>query len=568
MKVWWALSWNDQRSILLLLTLYTLQGIPLGLSGSIPIIMRENGVSYENISIFSLVSLPFSLKLLWAPLVDSIYLPSIGRRKSWLIPIQTLTGLILLFGSSHVPHWIENHDTSSLIFYFFLLYLMMATQDIAVDGWALTLLSRENVAYGTVCNAIGQTFGFILANQGFLIFSDRKWCRDVLGLHTPLLDLSSFMFFWGLFFLFLTFLLFFITESTSLPLTSSLTTLSSPSTCTSLISPISWSSIGRTYTAIYEICRLHAVQKLMIILLTSKLSLGPCDAVSIFKLQEYGMPRSDIAILSPVLLLISFSLPVLLGPILASHPLDLFWKGLFLKLFSTISIWILFQFLSSSSSIIQLEGTSIPTSHPNLTHYPPFRSYFFIFSAIMIFNEIASNIIFNSQMSFFSKIADPSIGGTYMTLLNTLANLGTKWPNFLSLYLLPSLSSSICRYDRTNIENQILESVHFSQSSSWSSSSSWSRSWWSWNFFKHCSVNFCQDELEGKCEILVDGYTLEQHLGVIIGICWLLYFVKTLKALETVPLEDWGVTRGGGGSEGDPLQDHIEDLSINKKMKI
>jgi MFS transporter, PAT family, solute carrier family 33 (acetyl-CoA transportor), member 1 len=186
----------------------------------------------------------------------------------------------------------------------------------------------------------------------------------------------------------------------------------------------------------------------------------------------------------------------------------------------------------------------------------------------MIFNEIASNLIFNSQMSFFSKIADPSIGGTYMTLLNTMANLGSKWPNFLSLYLLPSLSSSSCRYDRSNIENQILESVHLSQSSSAktfsffsaSASSSASSSWSSWSLIKHCSVNFCQ-ELEGKCEVLVDGYTLEQHLAVVIGIVWLFTFLKILKSLETVPLSDWRVTREesesyGGQTEEDPLNNH------------
>jgi PAT family acetyl-CoA transporter-like MFS transporter 1 len=31
------------------------------------------------------------------------------------------------------------------------------------------------------------------------------------------------------------------------------------------------------------------------------------------------------------------------------------------------------------------------------------------------------------MMAFFAKISDPAIGGTYMTLLNTIANLGSKW---------------------------------------------------------------------------------------------------------------------------------------------
>lgn len=43
-------------------------------------------------ALFSLVIWPFSLKLLWAPLLDSLYFKKIGKRKSWLIPIQYLIG--------------------------------------------------------------------------------------------------------------------------------------------------------------------------------------------------------------------------------------------------------------------------------------------------------------------------------------------------------------------------------------------------------------------------------------------------------------------------------------------
>jgi MFS transporter, PAT family, solute carrier family 33 (acetyl-CoA transportor), member 1 len=509
----------------------------MGLCGSIPIILRENGVSYEHLSVFSLVSLPFSLKLLWAPLVDSIYISSIGRRKSWLIPIQTLSGLLLLYGSFHIADWIEpstaipiegastkddhHHHVSKiyhLISYFLLLYFLMATQDIAVDGWALTLLSKDNIAYGTVCNAIGQTFGYILANQGFLILSDPNWCKKALGLTSPLVTLSSFMFFWGILFLCLTFILFFATE-----------------TLISVVSsnpPLSWAVIWKNYAAIFEICQLPSIQKLILILFTSKLALAPCDAVSIFKLQEYGMPRSDIAILSPLLLIVSFSLPVLLGPIIAKQPLDIFWKGLVLKLSSSIFIWILFEFLSISSP------HSSSSHHSMSSHYPPFPSFFLVFSSVMIFNEISSNLIFNSQMSFFSKIADPSIGGTYMTLLNTMANLGSKWPNFISLYLLPSWSTSYCKYDHTSIENQLLALES------------------SGGLYGHCHRTDCA-EFDGTCELLYDGYTLQQHAAVVIGILWLYFFLKILKSLENLPSGEWILRSSSSLSSSSDPHSHL-----------
>jgi PAT family acetyl-CoA transporter-like MFS transporter 1 len=172
---------EDKIGMVLLLLLYTLQGIPMGLCGSIPLIMKERGVSYEGLSLFSLVSIPFSLKLLWAPLVDSCYFRSIGRRKTWIIPVQILTGIVMLVAAPYVDSWMGNTDNENgievqgpqvavLTVFFLFLYFLMATQDIVVDGWALTMLSRENVGYASVCNSIGQSFGYFIANQGDSLF--------------------------------------------------------------------------------------------------------------------------------------------------------------------------------------------------------------------------------------------------------------------------------------------------------------------------------------------------------------------------------------------------------------
>ena len=44
--------------------------------------------------------------------------------------------------------------------------------------------------------------------------------------------------------------------------------------------------------------------------------------------------------------------------------------------------------------------------------------------------SLASNVLFVSQCSFFAQVCDSSIGGSYMTLLNTVANMGGSWPKF------------------------------------------------------------------------------------------------------------------------------------------
>lgn len=50
-------------------------------------------------------------------------------------------------------------------------------QDIAVDGWALTMLSRENVGFASTCNTIGQTLGFFISQVGFLALYDPDVCN-------------------------------------------------------------------------------------------------------------------------------------------------------------------------------------------------------------------------------------------------------------------------------------------------------------------------------------------------------------------------------------------------------
>ena len=87
---------GDIGSILLLLFLYTLQGIPMGLAASVPLILQEKNIGYAEQAVFSLVTWPFSLKLLWAPIVDSLYSPRFGRRKSWLIPVQLAIGTVMI----------------------------------------------------------------------------------------------------------------------------------------------------------------------------------------------------------------------------------------------------------------------------------------------------------------------------------------------------------------------------------------------------------------------------------------------------------------------------------------
>jgi len=140
---------GDMGNIMLLMFLYILQGIPLGLTASVPLLLQSWNVGYDVQAKFSFVNWPFSMKLLWAPIVDSLFIKRIGRRKTWLMPTQYLIGFFMLYMSRNMNTILGHDDTgqaqldlSTLVFVFFVLNFLAATQDISLDGWAICMLQR------------------------------------------------------------------------------------------------------------------------------------------------------------------------------------------------------------------------------------------------------------------------------------------------------------------------------------------------------------------------------------------------------------------------------------------
>lgn len=138
-KGFFELSKKDQRNFLLLVLLYFLQGIPMGLAhGSVPFLLKHS-VSYAAIGVFSLAAYPYSLKLLWSPIVDAVWSPSIGRRKSWILPIQTISGFSMIWLGKNINRMMKEAGESdsgvwNFTWWWFALVFLCATQDIAVDG--------------------------------------------------------------------------------------------------------------------------------------------------------------------------------------------------------------------------------------------------------------------------------------------------------------------------------------------------------------------------------------------------------------------------------------------------
>src|SRR5271163_5102764 len=104
-------SWREgfavylKPGVLIVLLLGFSSGLPLALSGSTLLIwMRESGVDLGTIGLFALVGTPYTIKFLWAPLIDALDVPVLsrrfGRRRGWLLLSQfLLIGAIVFLGA-------------------------------------------------------------------------------------------------------------------------------------------------------------------------------------------------------------------------------------------------------------------------------------------------------------------------------------------------------------------------------------------------------------------------------------------------------------------------------------
>lgn len=144
-------------------------GLPLLLTISVlQAWMKEEGVDLAVIGLMSLVGLPYTLKFVWAPVLDRFTLPFLGRRRGWLLVVQIALILsIVALGASDPRHhpWL-------LAAVAFLVTFFSASQDIVVDAYRREDLSDIELGLGSSLYINGYRFGMLLASGGGLILAD------------------------------------------------------------------------------------------------------------------------------------------------------------------------------------------------------------------------------------------------------------------------------------------------------------------------------------------------------------------------------------------------------------
>ena len=156
------------KMLVMLLTGFS-SGLPLLLTGStLKFWMREEGLDLTTIGFFGLVGLPYTLKFLWAPLMDRIVPPFGGRRRGWMLITQislmiTLGFMAFAQPSIHLP---------AIVGLCLLIAFASASQDIVLDAYRREYLQDEELGIGSSVFVNGYRIGLLASGAMALILAE------------------------------------------------------------------------------------------------------------------------------------------------------------------------------------------------------------------------------------------------------------------------------------------------------------------------------------------------------------------------------------------------------------
>lgn len=161
-----------QRRVLVMLALGFSAGLPnLLIFDTLSAWLRDEGISLAVIGFFSLATLAYSAKFLWAPLVDRTHIPGLtgilGHRRSWMLVAQlaVMLGLWLISGQSPA------NGLGAMAAFAVLVGFAGATQDIVIDAWRIEVAEDSQQGIMAAAYQWGYRIAIIVAGAVPLILA-------------------------------------------------------------------------------------------------------------------------------------------------------------------------------------------------------------------------------------------------------------------------------------------------------------------------------------------------------------------------------------------------------------
>ena len=177
-----ALSVYRDRRLAAIFGLGVASGLPSSLVfATLSIWLREEGLSRTAIGLFGAVATPYAINFLWAPVLDHARLPvlgALGRRRSWIVAVQALLCLAIAAMALADP----TAQTAMLALAAFVVAVLSATQDVAIDAYRVEILEPETYGAGAAVAVLGWHLGAFASGAGALYVAHAvSWQAAYLG---------------------------------------------------------------------------------------------------------------------------------------------------------------------------------------------------------------------------------------------------------------------------------------------------------------------------------------------------------------------------------------------------
>jgi PAT family beta-lactamase induction signal transducer AmpG len=164
-----ALTVYSRPRVLIVALLGFSAGLPYALSGeTLTVWMADRGVDLGTIGLFALVGLPYTIKFLWAPIVDALQVPwlgrRLGRRRGWLVATQLLLMAAILFLGTRDPLAAPLAVALGAL----LVAFASATQDIVIDAYRVESLPTDEQAAGMASYVAAYRVGQLVSVAGVI----------------------------------------------------------------------------------------------------------------------------------------------------------------------------------------------------------------------------------------------------------------------------------------------------------------------------------------------------------------------------------------------------------------
>jgi len=194
----------QSRKMAAILLLGFASGLPFALTDdAFRAWMTKVGLDLSTIGWFSLVSLPYSLKFIWSPLLDRFVPPFLGRRRGWMVLAQVglIAAIVAIALQMGVIASLETQQRSFNLQLLALtalgIGLLSATQDIAIDAYRADVVTQQEVGAGASMTILGYRIALLLTGWIAFNLADRITWPWVYGFMALLMGAGLLTSFWA-----------------------------------------------------------------------------------------------------------------------------------------------------------------------------------------------------------------------------------------------------------------------------------------------------------------------------------------------------------------------------------